>query len=101
MSRYRRKSPSIKTLGEALQELTGELGIDKKLHEYEAITRWEECVGKRIAEEAVPVRITKGVLVVRVRTSTWRNELTLQKKDIINRLNSTIGSSIVHDIRFQ
>lgn len=95
------KKPSTKSVAEALEELTSALGIDKKLQEYEAVTRWEECVGKRIAEEAMPVRITKGVLIVRVRTSTWRNELNLRKKEIINKLNTTIGTPVVVDIRFQ
>lgn len=92
---------SIKSLGEAIQELTQELGIEKRLREYEAITRWEECVGSRIAMEATPTRITKGILTVRVRTSVWRNELMLRKKEIVEKINSTLGSSIVKDIRFQ
>ena len=91
----------MKDLGSALDELVHSLGIHKKLREYDAVTQWAALVGEHIATVAVPVRITQGVLIVRVRTSTWRNELTLRKKEIIDRLNGALGGSIIKDIRFQ
>ncbi len=95
------KLQNVQSVGDILQKLVGELGIEQPLREYEAITKWEQCVGTRIAEISEPVKITKGVLIVRVRTSTWRNELTLRKKEIIAKLNNQLGSTIVQDIRFQ
>ena len=92
---------SIKPLGAMLEDLIGSLGIQKKLHEYEAVTQWSGIVGGHIAEMTVPVRITQGVLIVRVRTSTWRNELTMRKKEIIEKVNKAIGANTVKDIRFQ
>ncbi len=46
-------------------------------------------------------RILQGVLFVHVKTSTWRNELTLRKKEIIDKLNIVIGINVVKDIKFQ
>ncbi|MBI5464845.1 MAG: DUF721 domain-containing protein [Ignavibacteriales bacterium] len=89
-----------KPLGSALQELVEGLGISKKLREYDAVTRWEEIVGAAIARVTRAEKITHGVLIVSVRTSTWRNELQLRKNDIITKLNSTLGNNVVKDIRF-
>lgn len=90
----------IKSLNDALGELVESLGIGKKLHEYEAVTRWEEIVGEQIAKVSAPTRIDKGALVVKVSNGPWRNELTLRKEEIISKINTTLGEGVVRDIRF-
>jgi predicted nucleic acid-binding Zn ribbon protein len=77
------------------------LGIQKKLQEYNAVVFWENVVGERIAQMTTATRILQGVLFVHVKTSTWRNELTLRKKEIIDKLNIVIGIDVVKDIKFQ
>jgi predicted nucleic acid-binding Zn ribbon protein len=91
---------SIKAIGPALDELIGGLGIKKKLQEYDAVVFWEMVVGKQISKMTTARRITQGVLFVHVKTSTWRNELTLRKKEIIDKLNTAIGFDVVKDIKF-
>lgn len=91
---------SIKPIGFVLDELINDLGIEKKLKEYDAIINWDSVVGKQIAKMATATRITQGVLFVHVKTSTWRNELTLRKKEIIDKLNTVVGLGSVKDIKF-
>ncbi len=98
MSKTQHKS--IKSIGYALDELVNSLGINKKLKEYDAVVYWDSVVGKQIAKMATATRITQGVLFVHVKTSTWRNELTLRKKEIIERLNTIVGLDAVKDIKF-
>jgi predicted nucleic acid-binding Zn ribbon protein len=97
----RRVTSSAKPLGEALDELVGKLGIKKKLLEYEAVLRWEEIVGEKIARATTPTKISRGVLFISVKTSAWRNELTMRKKEIMLKINSTLGQEVVLDIKFQ
>lgn len=92
---------SAKSVGSALDELVSSLGIQKKLQEYDAVIYWESVVGERIAQMTKVTRILQGVLFVHVKTSTWRNELTLRKKEIIDKLNNIIGAEVVKDIKFQ
>jgi predicted nucleic acid-binding Zn ribbon protein len=94
------QQPSIKPIHSALDELISSLGIKKKLQEYDAVTYWDSVVGKQIATMTTPLRITQGVLFVHVKTSTWRNELTLRKKEITEKLNRIIGFNVVKDIKF-
>ncbi len=96
-----RRSSHSKDLGSSIQQLVGDLGIQQKLSEYEAVLQWECLVGDHIAKAATAVKIAKGVLIVRVRSSTWRNELNLRKKEIIGTLNRGLGQDVVKDIRFQ
>ena len=92
---------SIKPIRSAITELVNGLGIQKKLQEYDAVIYWENVVGERIAQMTTATRILQGVLFVHVKSSTWRNELTLRKKEIIDKLNSIIGIDTVKDIKFQ
>lgn len=97
----RRHTSDIKDIGSSIQQLVDGLGIRNKIAEYEAVLRWESIVGGPIAKATTAVRIVKGVLVVKVRNSTWRNELVLRKQDIIRSLNKDLGEDVVKDIRFQ
>jgi predicted nucleic acid-binding Zn ribbon protein len=92
---------AIKPIGPAIEELLGSLGIKQKLQEYDAVIYWEKVVGPQIAKMSTATQIKKGVLFVQVKTGTWRNELTLRKKEIIERLNSFVGIEAVKDIKFQ
>lgn len=96
-----RKSSQIKDVGASLQQLFGDLGIRNKIAEYDAVLQWESLVGEHIAKAATAVKIVKGVLFVQVRSSAWRNELSLRKQEIIGTLNTALGGEIVKDIRFQ
>ena len=77
-----------------------ELGLGKKLKQYEAVRIWKEVVGERIANVATPTKIINGTLIVKVEKSTWRNELSLLKREIISKLNAALKEEIVKDIRF-
>jgi predicted nucleic acid-binding Zn ribbon protein len=96
----KRKSSSIKTIGAAIQDLLENLGIGRKIRDYDAVLRWNEIVGDQIARVTEAVKIEKGVLVVRVQNSPWRNELTLMKSDVIGKLNGALGEDVVKEIRF-
>lgn len=47
---------------------------------------WEAAVGSRIAARARPVRLDRGVLVVRTATATWAQELALLADAILSQL---------------
>ena len=84
-----------------MQELIGELGIKKRIDEYQAVVRWSEIVGDHIAKVSEATQIRRGVLFVRVSASTWRNELQLRKPEIMRKLNGALGEEVVKDIKFQ
>lgn len=90
-----------KTLGEALDELVENLGIKRKLREQEVFSLWDNAVGERIAKVAKPTRMLKGTLFVSVSSGTWRNELSMRKQEIVDRLNGVLAEEIVKDIKFQ
>jgi predicted nucleic acid-binding Zn ribbon protein len=89
------------TLGDVLKGLVQDLGISERIGEYDAVLQWEVIVGEHIAKVAQAERISQGVLVVRVKTSTWRQELNMRKGEMIGLLNRALGGDVVKDIRFR
>ena len=96
-----RASTKAKSLGDALDELVETLGIRKKLREQDVFSLWNEAVGERIAQVAAPTRMVRGTLFVSVQSATWRNELSMRKREIMDRLNGILTEEIVRDIKFQ
>ncbi len=99
------RSPSAKkqplAFNAALNDFTSSLGITKKLREYNVVTSWEELVGEQIAKVAKPQRVENGVLFVSVASAPWRAELTMRRREIVERINAVIGKKVVQDIRFR
>ncbi len=94
------KKSNPQPVGGVLATLMEELGLGKKLKQYEAVRIWEEVVGERIARVATPSKIINGILIVKVEKSTWRNELSLLKREIIAKINAALKEDIVKDIKF-
>jgi len=53
-----------------------------------AFRDWEAAVGTRIAARARPVRLDRGLLIVRTATATWAQELSLLSEDILRELRA-------------
>ena len=95
------KRAGARHVGEAIAAAIEQLGIGKKLQRYELFERWKEIVGQHIAEVTKPDRMDGTTLFVKVARSTWRNELVFLKKDLIVKINETIGEQVVSDIIFR
>jgi hypothetical protein len=60
---------------------------------------WLEAVGQRIADRSRPEKLTRGTLWVRVTSSAWAQELSLQSQLIVSRLQ---GAGVpVEELRFR
>ena len=88
-------------LDTALGELAASLGITRKLREYTVLTSWEKLVGEQIARVAKPQRVENGILIVAVESAPWRAELTLRRREILEKINASTGRKAITDIRFR
>lgn len=62
---------------------------------------WKEVVGDIISNISYPYLLKDNTLEVLVKNTTWLNQLRLMKKDIINKLNGTLGSNVIEEIEFK
>ncbi|MFQ6607829.1 MAG: DUF721 domain-containing protein [Fidelibacterota bacterium] len=83
----------------ALYSLLKSTGIERSVEQSKALLVWEEVVGKSIAKNTEAQEVKHGTLMVKVSTPVWRNEIAMQKKEIIGKLNERIGSPVIKNIR--
>ena len=62
---------------EIIEEVLKASGIDQKLKERELIRQWDEVVGITIARSTDSIYISDRKLIVKIRSSVIRNELTM------------------------
>jgi hypothetical protein len=60
---------------------------------------WQRAVGPRLAQKALPERLSDGVLTVRVPSSTWAQELSFLSDVVLERLRA--AGHAVQRLRFQ
>lgn len=90
----------MQSLKIAIDSMLKKFGIDNAIAQNKALNIWDEIVGDKVAKNAQPDRVEHGVIIVKVSSPTWRQELHFQKKEIIEKLNNKIGKKVIRDIRF-
>ena len=85
----------MQSLKITIDSMLRKYGIDNAVAQNKALTEWEKAVGKTVAKNAVPEKVEHGVVIVKVSSPTWRQELYLQKKDIIEALGQQTQADIV------
>lgn len=95
------KTAAPKRLGDLIPALLEKLGLTKGIADHSVLERWPEIVGPKIAEVATAERIRDGKLWVSVSHPAWRNELVFMKRELIDKINATMGSDVVKDIIFR
>ena len=87
-------------IAKSLKNLIKKQGLEKGLNQQKALEVWGEVVGQKIKEKTEPDSVEFGVLTVKTPSSTWNQELELQKNDIIHAINKKLNKKTIKDIRF-
>ncbi len=87
-------------LGDALRKFLEESKVGERLEEAGIVPEWAERVGPRIAAVTTPLRVSRGTLLVAVRSSAWLMELRLMEREIVRRLNEGRERGHIEKIRF-
>jgi predicted nucleic acid-binding Zn ribbon protein len=77
-----------------------EQGLETPLLQKRLIDSWSEVMGQLIANYTDDLYIRNQTLFVKLKNPALRSELSLQRQDIVRRLNSHVGSQVIADIRF-
>ena len=88
-------------LSHVLSKMLKDLGMEENAKRYEALSRWEEIVGPKVASVTKPERVSHGTLVVKVTSSVWKYELTMRKQEILKKIHQVTASDEVKDIQWK
>ena len=87
-------------LGHSITKLLRNMGIEEKVKEYQAINEWSQIVGENVSKVTKAQRVVNGILFVKVKNSSWRNELIYMRQEILIKLDKTVGRGIIKEVRF-
>ena len=87
-------------IGEMLESMFKEMGMDKKIKQQRILQEWPNLVGQSISQVTQAERIDNFILYIKVKSTSWRTELLFQKHTIIKRINEKYGNGLIKDIRF-
>ena len=90
----------MELLKKAIKKAVEKTGIEAALNQESAVFLWKEVVGEGVARATEATGVEKGVLIVKTSSPTWRQELHMQKKEILEKINKKIGSKAIKEIRF-
>lgn len=62
--------------------------------------QWEKVVGPTVAEQTEPVGLSRGVLYLWVKSSTWMQQMHFLKAQILESIQKKAGVNCIQDIQF-
>jgi len=62
---------------------------------------WKKIVGKTISNKTEIISIKNGKITIKTKNPIWRNELTFQKEELLNRLKKEEPEINIKEIEFR
>lgn len=88
-------------LTRSLPKILQAAGDLPEVAEAACIAAWKHAAGDGLREHAVPLRLYRKTLIVGVADATWQKQLQSLSGQLLFRLNSILGQSLVTFIDFR
>lgn len=98
MKKPRTRAQSIEDI---VKNVIKDLSGKGRVSEEEINAAWEAAAGKRAAKHTKPVSIKKSVLTVNIDSSGWLYELTVKRRDLLEKLDGKIKGKKLKNLRFR
>ncbi len=88
-------------VGDLVRRFLREEGLETPYNEYRLVEAWPEVMGQGIANYTGEVVIRNRVLHVQLKSSVLRQELFMNRKRLVQKLNEYVGAQVIDDIVFR
>ena len=95
------KKTNLNKLSDVIKGVMSNPKIRRKMEELDILEVWEDLLGNNLNKYVKETKIYNKVLYVKFHSSTLRNELKFQKKEMIEKINEQLGKSLIKDIIFK
>ncbi len=75
-------------------------GLETPLLQKRLVEAWPIVAGEMIAGYTMNTYIRNQTLVVSLSSPALRSDLSMQRQELVGKLNSFVGAQIITDIRF-
>ena len=85
----------------AIKNFLRKSGLDSGVEQQKALKIWGKIVGNKISKNTEPMSVKNGILVIKTTNPVWKQELQIQKTEIVKRLNNRLKKNIIKEIKFK
>ena len=90
---------NVQTLDEVLMMMLRAQGLETPLLQKRLIDAWDTVAGPTVARYTTQKYIKNQTLYVRIANPALRQDLSMMRSQLLQRLNSHVGSMVIADIR--
>ena len=94
----RKPATNMRKLSSVIKKIVSNPKISDKLENLKIIEIWNEILGNNLQKYIIDSKIYNRKLLVKIKSSTLRNELGFKKTDLINQINKRFGKKIIDEI---
>ena len=87
-------------INSTLSSYFSQRGYLTSFKEFNVISNWKEIVGDEIADNSNCICVENKILYISIKSSSWRQEISYLKKDIIDKINTISQIFLIEDIVF-
>ncbi len=92
------KRGGIKSISELVMATCREEGLETPLNEYRLIQAWSQVLGPSVKSYTGDMYIKNQILYVHITSSVLRQELMMNRKNLVRRLNEHVKAQVITDI---
>lgn len=93
----RRKAEQV---GDVVRAMLRQQGLEAPLNEYRLVESWTTVLGKAVERYTRDLYVSNQTLYVRLSSPVLKNELMMQRSQLVQRLNQAVGAQVITEIRF-
>jgi predicted nucleic acid-binding Zn ribbon protein len=95
------KKKNAESVGVVLKSIFEKLEAQGKTTQEDIETAWKIAAGSDAARHTKTADLKKTVLLVRVDSPAWMQELTLRKRNVLKELKRQLGKDTISEIHFK
>ena len=95
------KRGSLKSISEIVRETCREEGLETPLNEYRLIQAWGQLLGSSVQNYTKGLFIKNQILYVTLTSSVLRQELMMNRRTLVHRLNEHVKAQVITNIIFR
>ena len=88
----------MRKLSSVIKKIVSNPKISDKLENLKIIEIWNEILGNNLQKYIIDSKVYDRKLLVKIKSSTLRNELGYKKTELINQINKRFGKKIIDEI---
>ena len=92
------KRGGVKSISELVRATCREEGLETPLNDYRLIKAWSQVLGENVKNYTGEMYIKNQILYVHVTSSVLRQELMMNRKNLVRRLNEHVKAQVITEI---